>query len=286
MWKPLLAALVVTALLTQPASAGTSPDVLVAHRGFAGDAQVKYGVPENSIPAWDKAIRLAQRNFIVDLDARYAADGMIVMHDADISRTTNRSGLVSDLTLAYITGAFLELPIDRDGNGNDDNTIWHPPSVIQALDYLKGQSVNGVPVKISVELKGSNWDLPRVTKLKDALISRGLFTSRVNVHSFSLTYAKYAHDLGFPNVGYVAPSAGPLPSIATVKAVGNNVLVKYSLITTPKLNEYNNAGIKVWIWTLRDEEQMGKVWNLGKAYAWCTNDLVLAQDFLAEKEAG
>jgi len=83
----------------------------------------------------------------------------------------------------------------------------------------------------------------------------------------------------------VAPSAGPLPSVSTVKAIGNNVLVKYTLMTTPKLNEYTNAGIKVWIWTLDDEQQMEKVWNLGKAYAWMANDLVRAQDFLAEKEA-
>jgi len=210
---------------------------------------------------------------------------MIVMHDDDIKRTTNRSGLVKNLTLAYIKGAFLELPVDRDGNGNDDNTIWHPPSVNQALDFLKGQSVNGVPVKICIELKGSNWSLAKVTRLKDTLLGKGLFTSRVNVHSFITTYAKYAHDLGFPDVGYVAPSAGPLPSVSTVKAIGNNVLVKYTLMTTPKLNEYTNAGIKVWIWTLDDEQQMEKVWNLGKAYAWMANDLVRAQDFLAEKEA-
>ncbi len=285
MLKPLLAAVVAAALLIQPAYAAKSPDVLVAHRGFGGDAQVKYGVPENSIPAWDKAIHLAQRDFIVELDAQYATDGMIVMHDDDIKRTTNRSGLVKNLNLAYIKGAFLELPVDRDGNGNDDNTIWHPPSVNEALDFLKGQSVNGVPVKICIELKGSNWSLAKVTKLKDTLISKGLFTSRVNVHSFITTYAKYAHDLGFPDVGYVAPSAGPLPSVSTVKAIGNNVLVKYTLMTTPKLNEYTNAGIKVWIWTLDDEQQMEKVWNLGKAYAWMANDLVRAQDFLAEKEA-
>jgi hypothetical protein len=76
-----------------------------------------------------------------------------------------------------------------------------------------------------------------------------------------------------------------MPSVSAVKAIGNNVLVRHTLITPSKLNEYNNAGIRVWIWTVDDDPEYEKLWNLGKAYAWVCNDLPEAQEFLAEKEA-
>ncbi len=268
------------------AQAANSPDVLVAHRGFGETAQVKYKVPENSIPAWSKAIQLAERPFIVDLDVQWTKDGKLaVMHDRNIKRTTNGNGNVDEVTLDYIKTRWLELPTDNDGNGNYDNTPYRPPSLNQALDFLAPKTVNGVPVKITLEMKGNFWSRSRVDRLEDVLRSKGLFTARVNVHSFNNMYAKYAKEAGFPNVGYVAPSAGPMPSVAAVKAVGGNVFIKHTLLTPAKLNEYNNAGVRVWVWTVDTDAEFEKVYNFGRAYAWVTNDLVEAQDFLAEKEA-
>jgi hypothetical protein len=57
--RKLFGALVAAALTLTPtlAYAGQAPDVLVAHRGVAGTAeQLKYQLPENSIPAWQWAI--------------------------------------------------------------------------------------------------------------------------------------------------------------------------------------------------------------------------------------
>jgi len=57
------------------------------------------------------------------------------------------------------SGAWLELPVDLNGNGDPDNTPYHPPSLNQALDFLKPKvnTVVGNPILISLETKGAGW---------------------------------------------------------------------------------------------------------------------------------
>jgi glycerophosphoryl diester phosphodiesterase len=210
------------------------------------------------------------------------------MHDETIDRTTNRTGDVQSRTLQYIKDAYLELPQDLDGNGNDDNTIYHPPSLNQALDFLKGKTdCKGQPVKICIELKSQGWTRTMVGGLKTVLQGRGLFTTRVNVHSSNLTNLGYARDAGYPNLGYAVTSTAANPPAATVKQYGLNVFVWVDNTTTTasKINEYNKAGIRVWMTTLDDTADYQKAWDVAgpdhKVYAWVVNDLLNAKDFLA-----
>jgi hypothetical protein len=85
--------------------------------------------------------------------------------------------------------------------------------------------------------------------------------------------------------------------VTAVKAVGGtqyaNVIAAWPLMTTAKLNEYRNAGIRVWLWPIpanepgdaEETETLEKLWNLGKAYAWVANDIQEVQEYLASKEA-
>lgn len=281
MIKTLIGAVLVASLATGAAVAST-PEILVAHRGFGGDAQVKYRVAEHSLPAYSLAIQKAKANIYVDLDAQWSKDGvMITMHDRNIKRTTNGYGNVDQLTASYITGRWLEIPVDVNGNGDYDNVPYHPPTIKQSLDFLKSKTVAGEPVKITIELKGGLWTQIRVNRLKTVLENRNLFSSRVNVHSFNNTYAKYAKIAGFPNVGFVAPSAGPLPSVSAVKAVGGNVFVKHTLMTQAAADMYNDAGIKIWMWTADEPAEYSKAIKY-QIYALVTDDLVEAQDYLEQ----
>jgi len=63
----------------------------IAHRGASAE------VPENTIVAFDEAIRLGCQ--AVELDVRLSADGVpVVIHDDTVDRTTNGTGSVSRLT--------------------------------------------------------------------------------------------------------------------------------------------------------------------------------------------
>ena len=281
---PILVATFIGALLAASLATGVAnaaaPEILVAHRGFGSDAQITYGVPENSREAWAKAIELAEAMIYVDLDVQNASDGMIVMHDSTITRTTNRSGLVRDLSLRYIKGAFLELPIDRDGNGDDDNTPYHPPSANQAAAFLSTKLINGHPVKIAVEAKGVGWSQTRVNKLASIFRKHNIALGRVLFHSFDPSVVLRGKNAGFTNRAYVVDSDDEAPSAEVVKQYGDSVYVQIDRITATKVDEYHAAGIKVVVWTLDNDEEYAQAQNVG-ADAWVCDDITEAQDTLA-----
>ena len=107
------------------------------------------------------------------------------------------------------------------------------------------------------------------------------------MHSSNLTNLGYARDAGYPNLGYAVTSTAANPPAATVKQYGLNVFVWVDNTTTTasKINEYNKAGIRVWMTTLDDTADYKKAWDVAgpdhKVYAWVVNDLLNAKDFLA-----
>ena len=279
------------ATLFQGASlaAAAGPTVLVAHRGVGTSTQVKYNLVEESLPAFDWAVRNGAD--IIDFDAQVTSDDqLVVMHDDTLNRTTNCTGGVRQRTLPYIKKCWMELPIDRNGNGDPDNTDYHPPSVSQALDALKNRvDSHGQPIKIDIELKGPYWTQSTVNYLRDKLQSRGMLTQRVNVHAFSFTRAQYLVNAGIPNRGYAVPTAGPLPTVTKAKQYGDNIFVQYGLANASEANvakvkEYSAKGLKVWIFTMDTDGEYKKALDLGDVYAWQVDDLKTAQAYL--KQAG
>jgi glycerophosphoryl diester phosphodiesterase len=271
--------LLAAALSTGVAQAA-APESLVAHRGFGGDAQIKYGVPEDSREAWAKAIELADSMVYLDMDVQNASDGMVVMHDSTIDRTTNRSGRIRDLSLSYIKGAFLELPIDLDGNGNDDNTPYHPPSANQAAAFLSNLKINGEPVKIALEAKGGGWSQAQVNKLASVFRNNNIAPSRILFHSFDPIVLLRGEIAGFTTRGYLVVGDDALPSADLVKQFGTYIYVRIDRITPEKIDEYHAAGLMVAVWTLNSEGKYTTALNID-ADLWVCDDIVEAQGKLA-----
>jgi glycerophosphoryl diester phosphodiesterase len=70
--------------------------LLMAHRGASAYA------PENTHEAFDLALRVGAQ--VLEMDVRMSRDGeVIVIHDEDLARTTNRQGRVSGLTYAELS---------------------------------------------------------------------------------------------------------------------------------------------------------------------------------------
>ena len=68
---------------------------IIGHRGAAGVA------PENTLASFARA--LADGAHILETDIQATADGVpILLHDADVARTTNGSGPSSGLSLAAL----------------------------------------------------------------------------------------------------------------------------------------------------------------------------------------
>jgi glycerophosphoryl diester phosphodiesterase len=85
--KPVTPPIVLTSLGSQP--------LVIAHRGGMGLW------PENTLFAFERATALDVD--MLDMDVRLSRDGqLLVLHDADVGRTTNGSGLVAELDAAEV----------------------------------------------------------------------------------------------------------------------------------------------------------------------------------------
>lgn len=91
--------------------------MVVAHRGAGG--QFATIAPENSLAAIRAALLLGVDG--VELDIRHTADDhLVLMHDADLDRTTHATGPVADYTAAELTEIALRRPVREDIPGDFD----------------------------------------------------------------------------------------------------------------------------------------------------------------------
>ena len=133
--------------------------MVVAHRGASIEQ------PENTIEAFEAAIEAGAD--AVEFDVRMSADGhAVVMHDPDVSRTTDGQGLVSDMTL-------------------DEIRTLGVPTVVEAFACLSGRAAADIEIK---NLPGE----PGYTPEREAAVEATLaaldsvgFSGQVIVSSFN-----------------------------------------------------------------------------------------------------
>ena len=105
--------------------------LVVAHRGDSAHQA------ENTIPAFESAITAGAD--VVEFDVRMTADDVaVVMHDPDVSRTTDGAGLVRDLHLVEIKRLRI-----RTADGGDTEV----PTLEEALRCLSGRAAADVEIK-------------------------------------------------------------------------------------------------------------------------------------------
>ena len=113
---------------------------IIAHRGASAYE------PENTLRAFDTAIRMGAT--MLELDVHTTRDGeLIVVHDPDISRTTNGRGNVADLALA-------------EAQAFDAGWGEHLPSLQEVIALVRGRA------RLYIELKGLFTPEPLVRLLR------------------------------------------------------------------------------------------------------------------------
>jgi glycerophosphoryl diester phosphodiesterase len=105
--------------------------LVVAHRGDSVHEA------ENTIPAFESAISAGAD--VVEFDVRMTADDVaVVMHDPDVSRTTDGAGLVRDLHLVEIKRLRI-----RSADGGETEV----PTLEEALACLSGRVAADIEIK-------------------------------------------------------------------------------------------------------------------------------------------
>ena len=133
---------------------------MVAHRGASIEQ------PENTIAAFEAAIDASAD--AVEFDVRMTADGYpVVLHDPDVSRTTEGTGIVSEMTL-------------------DEIRKLGVPTLEEALACLSGRAAADIEIKNSPDEPGYTPDAEPAVEATLSALDELAFSSQVIVSSFNL----------------------------------------------------------------------------------------------------
>ena len=196
----------------------------VGHRGARAYA------PENTLPSFKKALEIGVD--AVELDVRKTKDKQIVViHDADVKRTTNGKGLVSELTLAQIKGFSSE-------GGDKILTLQ------EALDFLDEK------VKVLVELKESGVEEQVLSIVHD----RGLEKNVVIISFLEDALRKVRKLDKDVETGLIyAKHSNPVKSALELKA--NYLVALYRFTHTANVLRAHKNGLKIIVWTINNPEE-------------------------------
>ena len=143
----------------------THPQIF-AHRGANAVA------PENTLPAFEKALELGADG--IELDVQATADGaLVVLHDFSLGRTTTGAGLLRAHTLAQLAA------VDA-GVLFDDSFAGTPiPTLEQVFDLVGARCI------VNVEIKNMDWRGGREAEPLARMIRRRRLHEQVIVSSFN-----------------------------------------------------------------------------------------------------
>ncbi len=195
----------------------------IGHRGARSYA------PENTLASFKKAIEIGVD--AVELDVRKTKDGkLVVIHDADVKRTTDGEGLVCELTLAQI----------KDLSSEGEKI----PTLEEALDFLDKK------MKVLIELKEEGEE----EQVLSFVHSRGL-EKNVVVISFLEEALKKVRALN-KNVetGLIyAMHSNPIKAALELKA--NYLVALYRFVHKATVQKAHENGLKIVVWTINTSQE-------------------------------
>jgi glycerophosphoryl diester phosphodiesterase len=206
--------------------------IKVGHRG------ARAYEPENTLRSFKKAMELGVD--AVELDVRETKDHeIVVIHDADIKRTTNGSGLVSNLALQQIKSF-----------ATDKNEKI--PTLGEALDFIDKKA------RVFIELKETGFEEQVLSIVK----RRGLVKNVVIV-SFLEEALRKVRELD-PEIetGLIyARHNNPLKAALELKAQW--LLAFYKFTHTANVQKAHESGLKVLVWTVNTAEEVAEMKKKG-----------------------
>ena len=234
---------------------------VVAHRG----ASARY--PENTLRSFEGAIDAGAD--LVELDVRLTADGIpVILHDLDVSITTNGSGHVHELTLAEVKR------LDASKGGGERVEV---PTLREALELLSGRI--GVNIEIKNLPEEPAFDSPQEAAVETTLatLHEVGFSGPVVICSFNWLSIERVRELepsiptGFLTVAGIDPSA----SLTYVKSKGHALVLPHVVALTSADAGFVEAahaeGVRVGTWTVDDAESIERIFRMG-VDAVATND--------------
>jgi len=231
-----------------------SRPVVIAHRGFSGMA------PENTLVAFEQALELGCD--AIECDVHCTADGhVVIMHDANVDRTTNGSGPISGMTLAELK------QLDAGSWKDAAYTGERVPTLAEALQLIGDRAV----LIIEVKQAGIEQAMVDVVRAEGAL-------RRVFVFSFHHESVKRVRAIeplipcGWLTGGTQDPSDEAAAALVDQVLTANASMLAshYKGVTEAVLRRVALAGLTLCVWTLDEAEDL-RTWVAAGADAIGSN---------------
>jgi glycerophosphoryl diester phosphodiesterase len=209
----------------------------VAHRGASADA------PENTVAAARLAIE--QGADVVEADVRLTADGVaVLMHDADVDRTTDGTGPLRALSLEQVKA------LDA-GRGE------RVPTVDELL------AATGGAVRVNLDIKEAGAAEAALAAVRQA----GQLGCVTFISFLPEVWDWVAEHSPESPVVHLVDSAKALAGLAMVdggsRAVAAGVGVPSDLVTAGVVERMHRLGAGVFAWTVDDQSEMRRLIELG-----------------------
>jgi len=189
--------------------------------------------PENTLRSFKKALEIGVD--AVELDVRKTKDNqLVVIHDADVKRTTDGKGLVSELTLKEI----------KEFSAEKGEKI---PTLKEALDFLDKK------VKILIELKESGVE----EKVLSLVSEKGLQKNVIIVSFIEAALRKVRELDKEVETGLIyAKHKNPVKAALELKV--QYLIAFYRFTHTANVQKAHENGLKVIVWTVNTPEEVAE----------------------------
>jgi glycerophosphoryl diester phosphodiesterase len=238
--------------------------LIVAHRGSSATH------PENTLQSFAAALEAGAH--VVELDVRLTADGVpVVMHDPDVSRTTDGVGHVHELTSDQVATL----------NAGTPGRPARVPLLREVLELVSGRGGVAIEIKNIPGEPGYDPGGEPITEAALTEVARAGFDGPVLVVSFnprSIAVAReVARDVA---TGLLTTElVDPREALAHVVEAGHDFLLPGSRALQPAgqgfVEEAHLAGIRVGTWTVDDPRAIRMFLGWG-VDAIATNDPAMA----------
>lgn len=221
--------------------------VLTAHRGC------HTSVPENSLPAFKKAIELGY--YAAECDVIRTSDGKwVITHDDKVSKHFFGTGKISEKT--YDEVRKLKYNFDKEFWNYQDESI---PSLEEYLDLFIGKSTRP---EIEIKCKG----LENLEDIVSAIEERGL-TEQAIIISFNYDELKRIHELNPDIELWYLLSEITDEGIKDALAINCKFLsVNYKNNGADEIKKAMDSGLQVAVWTVDSTETVKEYYDMGVRY--------------------
>ncbi len=210
----------------------------IGHRGAMGHE------PENTIRSFKKALELNVD--AIELDVYVCKTGeVIVMHDDKVDRTTNGKGYTEEKTFAEL----------RELDAGKGELV---PTLEEVLDVIDKKVI------VNVELKGKNTALATSQVIQKYIKKKGWAESDFMVSSFDHRELNKFKEL-YPEISIGALIEGvPLSySECAIQLQADSANLSLDFINQDFVNDAHDKGLKVYVWTVNEYDDIAKVKALG-----------------------